>query len=53
MECHSVEQKKEKFIKEHLVANQLILDLEVRPIDVAQWPIELDIQCSTRYLEEL
>lgn len=53
MECHSAEQKKEKYIKEHLEVNLKILDQVVKLIDVVQWLIEQVILCFIHSLEDL
>ena len=53
MECHFLEQKKVKYIKEHLEDSLKILEKEDKPIDVAQLLIELVIVCFIHYLEEL
>ena len=52
MVYHLVEQKKERFIKGHLVARVYSLGKVDRHIDVVQLLIELDIQCCTHYLDE-
>ena len=53
MECHSVEQRKEKFIKELLEVNQKNLVKVVKHTGVVQWLIELDTLCYIHFLEGL
>ena len=52
MECLSQELMKEKYINELLEDRALILVLEARLTDVVLLLTELDILCSTLYLEE-
>jgi hypothetical protein len=53
MACPSVETRKERSIKEPSEDSPRISVKEVRPIDVVQSLIELDILCFTLYSEEL
>jgi len=53
MVCHSLELKKERFIKEHSEDNLEISVKMDKPTDAALSQTELDIVCSILYSEEL